>query len=506
MNLLMNETRSEEQPENIQTNRTLVVIAVMLGTFLAALDVTIVGTAMPTIIGRLGGMSLFPWVFSAYLLTYTVTTPIYGKLADLFGRRVVYAWGTGIFLLGSVLCGLSENMIQLIVFRTVQGLGAGAVLPVTITIIGDIFTLEERGRMQGLFSSVWGVSAIIGPALGGVIVDYLDWRWIFYLNLPIGIVSILMLLFYLEERKPSGRLQLDYPGSTTLMLGVSALLLALLQGGTAHSWSSPFILTMFLLATGFLLAFIKIESRALEPILPLTLFQNRIISISVAVNFTAGMVLIGVSSYVPLFVQGVSGGTAVNAGAALAPMSIGWPLGSIVGGRFLLRVGYKKMAVLGMALQVVAAVLLLTLGPASTRAFIAATTFTMGLGLGFCTTALIVMVQAVVEWNRRGVATAIVQFMRTLGATLGIAVTGTALNSLLVSRINQQTGGRGTEAISIVNRLMDPLQRHLLPPEQIVPLKTALAAAIHGSFWLVLAAAAVGLACVCLLPAKPPEE
>ncbi|RJQ25513.1 MAG: DHA2 family efflux MFS transporter permease subunit [Peptococcaceae bacterium] len=502
----MNEARRAEQPGIVQTNRTLVVIAVMLGTFLAALDVTIIGTAMPTIVGRLGGMSLFPWVFSTYLLTYTVTTPIYGKLADLFGRRMVYAWGTGVFLLGSALCGLSENMSQLIIFRTVQGLGAGAVLPVTITIIGDIFTLEERARMQGLFSSVWGVSAIAGPALGGVIVDYLDWRWIFYLNLPIGIVSILLLLLYLEERKPSGRPQLDYLGSTTLLLGVSALLLALLQGGTAHPWNSPFIWTMFLLAAGFLLAFIKIESRAPEPILPPTLFQNRVISVSVAGNFTAGMVLIGVFSYVPLFVQGVSGGTAVNAGAALAPMSIGWPLGSIVGGRFLLRVGYKKMSVLGMALQVVAAVLLLTLDPATTRAFIAATTFAMGLGLGFCTTALIVMVQAAVEWNRRGVATAMVQFMRTLGATLGIAVTGTALNSLLASQFNQHAGGLDTEVISTVNRLMDPLQRHLIPPEQIIPLKTALAAAIHGSFWLVLAAAVIGLVCVFLLPARPPGE
>lgn len=481
----------------------MVTISVMLGTFLAALDVTIVGTAMPTIIGRLGGMSLFPWIFSAYLLTSAVTTPVYGKLADLFGRRLVYAWGAGIFLSGSALCGLSENMVQLIIFRAVQGLGAGAVLPVTVTIIGDIFTPEERGRMQGLFSSVWGVSAIIGPALGGVIVDYLDWRWIFYINLPIGIISILMLLFYLVERKPSGRPQLDYSGAAALILGVSALLLVFLQGGAAHPWNSPFIIAMFLLSAGAILAFIIIELRAHEPMLPLTLFQNRVISVAVAGNFLSGVVMIGASSHIPLFVQGVLGGTAINAGAALAPMSIGWPIGSIVGGRFLFQAGYKKMAILGMILQVVAAAMFLAFTPATARVFITATTFTMGLGLGFCSTALVVIVQAAVEWNRRGVATATIQFMRTLGSTLGIAVTGAALNRLLVSRMVGQAAGRGSEPTAAVNILMDPAQRHLIPPEQIIPLKAALAAAIHGSFWFILAISLAGLGTVFLLPAKP---
>lgn len=479
------------------TNRTVVTIAIMLATFLAALDVTIVGTAMPTIIGRLGGMPLFPWVFSIYLLTSSVTTPIDGKLADLYGRRVVFAWGATIFLLGSALCGLAQNMEQLIIFRGVQGLGAGAVLPVTITIIGDIFTLEQRARMQGLFSSVWGVSAIIGPALGGLIVDYLDWRWIFYLNLPLGVVSILMLLLFLKEEKRRTRPRLDYLGAATLTLGVGALLLALLQGGTSLPWLSPPILGLFALALASIAAFIWVERRAPEPMLPLDLFNDRTIAVAVVGNFLAGAVMIGASSYVPLFVQGVLGGTAIDAGAALAPMSIGWPIGSIVCGRLLLRAGYKRMAALGMAFQVAAAVVLLTLQPASTRPFVSAVSFVMGLGLGFCTTAFIVFVQAAVEWGRRGVATAAVQFMRTLGSTVGVAATGTVLNALLATRA-PAAGNAGFT--TTVNRLMDPLQRHLIPPEQLGPLRAALAGALHGTFWLILALALAGLLSVFLLP------
>lgn len=486
------------------SNRVIVTVAVMLATFLAALDVTIVGTAMPTIIGRLGGMALFPWVFSIYLLTSSVTTPVYGKLADLYGRRLVFAWGATIFLLGSALCGLAQNMVQLIAFRGIQGLGAGAVLPVTITIIGDIFTLEQRARMQGLFSSVWGISAIIGPALGGLIVDFLDWRWVFYINLPLGVLSIVLLLVFLKEDRRQGRPQLDYLGSATLTLGVGALLLALLQGGAYLSWTSPAILGLFTLALVSLAGFVWVERRAPEPMLPLDLFHNRIITVAVIGNFLAGAVMIGASSYVPLFVQGVLGGTAINAGAALAPMSIGWPIGSIICGRILLRVGYKRLAALGMLFQIGAAAMLLTLHPATTRPFVSAVSFVMGLGLGFCTTAFIVFVQAAVGWGRRGVATAAVQFMRTLGSTVGMALTGTALNALLAIRV--LATGDHLSATATINRLMDPLQRHLIPPEQVAPLRAALADALHGTFWLILAFAVAGLVSIFWLPAYTPKE
>ncbi|MEW6183348.1 MAG: MDR family MFS transporter [Bacillota bacterium] len=480
------------------TNRTIVTVAVMLATFLAALDMTIVGTAMPTIIGRLGGMSLFAWVFSVYLLTSAVTTPVYGKLADLFGRRLVFAWGTGIFLLGSALCGLSQDMVQLVLFRAVQGLGAGAVLPVTITIIGDIFTMEQRARMQGLFSSVWGISAIIGPALGGLIVDYLDWRWVFYVNIPLGVVSIILLLVFLQEEKHHVKPKLDYHGALTLTMGVGALLFALLQGGVYLPWRSPVILGLFALAAVSLAGFIRAERRAVEPMLPLSLFNERIITVAVVGNFLAGAVMIGASSYIPLFMQGVLGGTAINAGAALAPMSIGWPLGSVICGRLLLRVGYKRMVVLGMIFQVAAALMMLSLGVATPHYFVLAVSFVMGLGLGFCSTAFIVFVQAAVEWRRRGVATAAVQFMRTLGSTVGVAVTGAALNAFLA--VKTTAAGNAASSTVTINRLMDPSQRHLIPTDQMIPLREALAGALHGTFWIVLVFAVIGLLTVFLFP------
>ena len=479
------------------SNRIMVTVAVLLGTFLAALDTTIVGTAMPTIIGRLGGMSLFSWVFSIYLLTGAVTTPIYGKLADLYGRRRVYAWGTSIFLAGSALCGLSQDMFQLIIFRALQGIGSGAVLPITITIIGDIYTMEERARMQGLFSSVWGVSAVIGPALGGLIVQFMDWRWIFYINLPIGLVSVVMLLVYMREKKIDRRPRIDYTGSAALVTGITLLLLALLEGGTAYSWGSPFIIGLLALAGVVLVAFYFIESRATEPMMSFSLFSEKIIGLSLLANFLAGAVMIGASTYIPLFVQGVSGGSAVSAGAAIAPMSIGWPLGSTICGRVMFRTGYRKMTVLGAVFQVLSSLMLISLPPSAGQLYISATSFVLGLGLGFATTALIVIVQSAVDWSRRGIVTAAVQFMRTLGATFGVAVTGTVLNNLL---LKNSSAGPETVSVSTVNKLLDPVQRHLVPPEQLLSLKYALATAIHGTFWLVLALAIAGLVASLFLP------
>lgn len=412
--------------------------------------------------------------------------------------------GGGVFILGSALCGLSQNMIQLIIFRALQGLGSGAVLPITITIIGDIFSFEERARMQGLFSSVWGVSAIIGPALGGVIVDFLDWRWIFYINLPIGLVSIVMLLLFLKEEKAAQRPRVDYAGAAALATGITLLLLALLQGGTTFPWGSPYILGLLALATLALVVFCRIETRVSEPMLPFSLFREKIIGLSLLANFLIGAVMIGASTYVPMFVQGVMGGSAVNAGAALAPMSIGWPLGSTICGRLLLRVGYRKMTTLGMVFQVLSIFMLLTLSPGTGQLFVSATSFVMGLGLGFCSTSLIVIVQSVVEWNRRGIATAAVQFMRTLGSTCGVAVSAVILNNVLL----KATASLGMKSFSIstVNRLMDPVQRHLITPEQLANLKNALSIAIHSTFWLLMATALAGLATSFLLPRLAPRQ
>ena len=296
-----------------------IVIALMLGMSLAALDTTIVGTALPSIVGKLGGLALYSWVFSVYLLTSTTTVPIYGKLADLYGRKPIFLFGSALFLLGSILCGAAQSMEQLIIFRAIQGLGAGAVLPIVLTIIGDIFELNERARVQGLFSGVWGISSVVGPALGGLIVDHFSWRWVFFINIPFGIVSCVLLTLALHENIERKKQKLDYLGTLTLTGGIVALLFFLLQGGTTWSWLSLPSLGLFTISLILMVAFLLQERRVLNPILPLTLFTNRVIAISSIGGVILGIVMFGITSYVPLFIQGVEGGTATSAGITLGP-------------------------------------------------------------------------------------------------------------------------------------------------------------------------------------------
>ncbi|MCL6518140.1 MDR family MFS transporter, partial [Alicyclobacillus sp.] len=331
-----------------QTNRVAVTIAMMVATLLTALDVTVVGTAMPRIVADLGGLNLISWVFAVYTLTTSVTTPIYGKLADLFGRRIIFTIGVILFLAGSALSGLSQSMAQLIWFRAFQGVGAGAVMPVTFTIIGDLFPGEQRAKMQGLFSSIWGIAGLIGPLVGGFFVDQVSWRWIFYINVPVGIVSILLVWLFLHEtfhrqRRP----KIDYAGAVLFTIGISALLYAPLNGGTTYPWTSPTLLSLFAIALVCLAAFLVVESRAPEPMLPLRLFKMRVITISNLIGFFTACVLIGVSAYLPMWIQGILGFSATSSGITLLPMSLAWPIGSTVAGRVMYKIGSKTTAVAG---------------------------------------------------------------------------------------------------------------------------------------------------------------
>src|SRR5437588_5036592 len=298
------------------------------------------------------------------LLTSTTTVPIYGKLADLFGRKPVFLFGTTLFLIGSVASGASQSMEQLIVFRAIQGLGAGAVLPIVLTIIGDIFAVEERARVQGLFSGVWATSSIVGPALGGLIVDHFSWRWVFYINIPFGLLSAFLLIISLKEHVERKKQPLDYIGTLTLTGGIVALLFALLQGGTSWAWNSLPSIALFALAALLLLLFVYQERRAPEPILPLTLFKNRIIAISSIGGVILGVIMFGITSYVPLFVQGVRGGSATSAGVTLGPLLLAWPIASMLSGKIILRSGYRLTACVG-ALLVSIGVGLVTLLQAS---------------------------------------------------------------------------------------------------------------------------------------------
>ena len=469
--------------------KIVIIIALMLGMSLAALDTTIVGTAMPSIVGKLGGFSLYSWVFSAYLLTSTTTVPIYGKLADLYGRKPLFLAGTALFLLGSVASGLAQSMEQLIVFRALQGLGAGAVQPLVLTIIGDIFELSERAKVQGFFSGVWGVASVIGPAIGGLIVDHFSWRWVFYINIPFGLLSALLLILFFKEKVTRTKPTLDYAGTLALSGAIVALLFALLQGGSSWASLSPQSFSLFALFAALMVLFLWLEKRAPEPILPLTLFQNRIIAVASIGGLILGVTMFGVTTYVPLFVQGVKGGSATDAGIVLTPLLFSWPVASVLSGRLVLSWGYRKVAVGGALLTALGAALLLFFRQDTSLFLIVAAMILIGTGLGMDSTAFILSVQNAVPWRLRGVATASTQFVRTIGGTIGVAFMGTILNVQLATRF-APIFARFADAtrhlprnVAPANVLLTPNIRALVPANFLQQLQNALAG---GLFWVYL--------------------
>ena len=469
--------------------KALITLATLIGTFLAALDSTVVGTAMPTVIGELGGLELYPWAFASYLLAATVTGPIFGKLSDTYGRKPVYLAGIFLFLLGSVLAGTSQSMAALISFRTIQGLGAGAVQPVAVTIVGDIFELETRARIQGLFGAVWGISAVVGPAAGGFITDLISWRWVFYVNVPFGIVAAFLLAATLTESFERRERSVDYLGTALLTGGLVAVLLALLGGAGELSWAT---IALFLGGVAVLALFALVERRAADPVVPLDLFSERIIAVSAVGNLAMGGVLLGVSVYVPLFVQGALGGTAITAGAAVASLSIGWPVGSFVGGRLLLLLGYRTTLLLGSALIALGSALCVPMGSETSLTYIVWAVVVIGLGLGFSSTSYLVSVQNAVPWRRRGVATSSVVFFRTVGGLLGVAVMGAFLNASLGGRyraaVDRAAGGdAGLERLlSDPNALLQPAVRSRIPEAAYSEVTGALAASLGPAFWVLL--------------------
>ncbi|MBO0781772.1 MAG: MFS transporter, partial [Ktedonobacteraceae bacterium] len=491
--------------------KIVVVIALMLGMALAALDTTVVGTAMPSIVGKLGGFDLYSWVFSIYLLTSTTTVPIYGKLADLYGRKLIFLAGIALFLIGSVASGASQTMEQLILFRALQGLGAGAVQPLVLTIIGDIFELAERARIQGFFSGVWGVSSVVGPAIGGLIVDHFSWRWIFYINVPFGLLSAILLLITFQENIERTKHTLDIAGTLALTGSIVALLFALLQGGTSWAWTSPQSIGLFAVFAFLLVFFLWQENRAPEPILPLTLFLNRIIVIASIGGLVLGVTLFGVTTYIPLFVQGVKGGAATDAGVALIPMLLSWPIASMVGGRLILRFGYRTIAVTGAALTTLGAAQMLFLNQGTSLPFLIVSMVLVGIGLGFDYMAFILAVQDAVPWNRRGVATASTQFMRTIGGTIGVAFMGTILNAQIASRFTPvfarfpDAAAHLPKNIALSNILLTPNIHGLVPANFLQQLQIALSQSLFWVYLVVFVLMLVSLGTMFLMPGGNPD-
>jgi EmrB/QacA subfamily drug resistance transporter len=475
----------------------LLVVALMFAISIAALDQTIVSTALPTVVGNLGGLSLFSWVFSVYLLALTVTVPLYGKLADLYGRKPVLLFGIFVFLLGSVLCGLANSMLELVIFRAIQGVGAGATQPITMTIIGDVFTIEQRARIQGLFSSVWGVTSLSGPAIGGLLADGLSWRWVFFINLPLGIIAMLLIWRFFDEKRERQKHVLDYWGAMLLSGAVVALLLALLEGGAKYGWTSAETLTLLGVSGLLLAAFITQESRTREPVLPMWLFRNKVIVMSCATIGVCGGLMFGVSSYVPLFAQGVYGGTALDAGLIVLPMSFSWPLASVISGRVILRFGYYAAALTGGVALVAGTSILLTLSRDAPNELAMLAALVVGFGMGFMTSALIISLQNAVDWQHRGVATASFQFFRTIGGSISVAIMGAMLNSNLAGRFAEVPG---VPAGADSHTLLNAQDRAELAPSVLDGMQRALASTLHELYFVVVIAAVIAFGLAMFFP------
>lgn len=469
------------------SERRWVTAAILLGMLLAALEATAVATAMPTAVADLGGVERYSWAFSAYLLTSTTTVPMFGKLADLYGRRTVYLAATGIFLLGSALCGAAGSMEQLIVFRALQGIGAGGVQPVAITLIGDIYALEERGRIQGLFSGLWAGASVTGPAVGGLLTDLLSWRWVFYINLPFGLLSAAILMLMLREAQPRREHTLDIAGTLGLTVGIGLLLLGVQEGSAAWGWRPWPTGAALLAAAALLVLFVRQERRAPEPMLPLDLFRHPVIGAASAGSVVIGTLLFPLAAFVPMFAQGVRGGSAAEAGATLMPMMMGWPIASTLAGLLIMRVGYRPLAVVGGVFVAVGGVLLALVQASSPAVLLAAAIGVVGIGLGFMSTPFIVAVQAAVPWERRGVATSSQQFFRTIGGAVSVAVLGALLNASLA----------GSGFAASAHRALEPGERASLSAAELAGATAALGEGLHW-IYLVLGVVAVSSLVVAL--------
>ncbi|MGG5257801.1 MDR family MFS transporter [Phycicoccus avicenniae] len=421
----------------LRSERGPVLLAVMLSTGLVAIDATILATAVPAVVRDLGGLSQFPWLFSVYVLAQAVSVPVYGKIADLYGRKTVMLVGVGLFVLGSLLCGLAWSMGALIAFRAVQGLGAGAIQPIGMTIVGDIYSVAERATVQGYIASVWAVSSLVGPTLGGVFSEALTWRWIFFVNLPLGAAAAWMLWrrFTEQPRPESARPRIDYAGTMLLLLGTVALLVALLEGGVLWSWGSPVSIGLFAAAVVLLVAFVVVERRAAEPVLPLWVFSHRVVGGAMLVSLVVGVMLLGLTSYVPLYAQGVLGTGAIVAGFALAAMTMGWPVAAATSGRLYLRLGFRTTLLIGSVLTVAGSGVLLAVGPDSSVWLLAGACLVLGLGFGYVASPSLVAAQSAVPWRERGVATSASIFARSVGSAVGVAAFGAVANTVVRDRL-----------------------------------------------------------------------
>lgn len=413
-----------------ESRRGVLLAGLFLGLFFSSLDQTVVGTAMPRIIGDLGGLSIMTWVTTAYMLTSTTVVPIAGKLADLFGRRIMYVTGIVLFMIGSVLCGTSSNMTELIIYRGLQGLGGGIMMPMSMTIVGDIFPPERRGKWQGAMGAIFGLSSVVGPTIGGWIVDNSSWQWVFYVNLPIGVLAAAAIYAGLRgEQRLVEKAVIDYAGAITLVVGIVSLLLGLNLGGRDYPWASWQILGLLGGAAVLLAAFLQVEKTAKEPILSLDLFKNKVFAITNIIGFLMGLGMFGAIMFLPLFLQGVVGVSATSSGNTMLPMMLSMILTSIIAGRMVTKVRFRTMFVVGMGLMSLGFFFLSRMTVQTSQLTAIAYIVLLGLGMGLIMPTVTIAVQSAFSARQRGVATSATQFFRSIGGTLGMTVLGVVFNN-----------------------------------------------------------------------------
>lgn len=440
-------------------NTKLVLIGLIIGMFFSALEQTIVGTAMPTIIGELNGFSIFAWVTTAYMITSTTIVPIVGKLSDLYGRRFLYLIGTIIFIIGSALCATANSMEMLILYRGLQGIGGGMIMPLSQTIIGDIFTAEQRAKWQGVFGALFGLSSVVGPFIGGFLVDTISWHWIFLINVPFGLISAITIFIGLKRENVdrSKKVNIDYLGIATFVPALVLLLLGLTFGGDKFAWNSPASYAIFGGAVLLFVIFALVERKAADPILDLSLFKNRVFAVTNGLGFLLGLGMFGAIMFVPLFMQGILGVSPTKAGSTMTPMMIALIVASVLGGQLLLRVRFRFVLVLGMAVTTLGFYLMSTMGVDTTMM----TTYTymviLGLGMGLVMPTLMIAVQNEFPKNRLGTVTSASTFFRSIGGTMGVTILNVVMNHNIAANMRDVAASEPVATDPVLGQIMGKL-------------------------------------------------
>lgn len=434
-----------------KSNTGLVVAGLLLGILMSSMDNTIVSASMPTIIGELGGMDQFIWVTSVYLVATMASMPIFGKLCDMYGRKRFYLLGLAIFLIGSALCGTAQSMNQLIIYRAIQGIGGGSLVPIAFTVIFDIFPPEKRGKMSGLFGAVFGLSGIIGPLLGAVITDQIDWRWVFYINLPLGILSLFFIAQYYKETLQLRKLKIDWFGAFTLVGAVVSLMFALEMGGNQYSWNSFLIISLFIIFIVLFTLFIFIERKVQEPIIPLSLFKKQLFAATQGVAFFYNGAFIVITVLIPLFVQSVYGGTATNSGIILIPLMVASAVGAQVFGQLVSRFSYRSLMLVSVVIFFIGMYLLGSIDTHTSRTLLTIYMVIAGFGGGCSFSVATLATQHNIEPQKRGIATSANTFFRTIGMSIGITILGTIQNHIYKSHLTDATNAMATSISSTFN-------------------------------------------------------